>query len=338
MSNVGTWYNTAADNGNLAVPDSTPENTTNVRDFNDAFREAQAAIRRQWNKLGWFEYGDGSGPYSAAYLSASMFEIQGVDARAAYVANSRVCVVQGATTLYGTITASAFSSGDTEVTVEWDSGSLANAAIDSVEIGVGAGALPLPKSIRDTDRDTYITAEASPDDDQLTHIADGQTVMVESRLGTTKPLQPGFSVAPSATLGDKTGAGGASYRVVFDTTLWQRGTQFGGTMDIMTAVKTGIYFAHARLVLQNVHPDAENIYLDFVRSDGKKFRTQFSGPDIVATNQSALTVEASQMIRLVSGQTLAVELYIDGMAGNTVDILGTSGNNYRTLWTMLLLA
>ena len=103
--------------------------------INNAFRSIMADIRQHYNNAEWIEYGDGAGAYTPAYVSGTSFTIAGVNVTAIYHVGRRVKVTASTPgTIYGTITATAFSS-NTTVTVSWDSGSLSNEAITSVLIG-----------------------------------------------------------------------------------------------------------------------------------------------------------------------------------------------------------
>ena len=103
--------------------------------INNAFRSIMADIRQHYNVAEWIEYGDGAGAYTPAYVSGTSFTIAGVNVTAIYHVGRRVKVTASTPgTIYGTITATAFSS-NTTVTVSWDSGSLSNEAITSVLIG-----------------------------------------------------------------------------------------------------------------------------------------------------------------------------------------------------------
>jgi hypothetical protein len=92
---------------------------------------------RDWfNDAQWIEYGDGSGAYTSAYVSATSFTIAGADVTSIYHAGRRVKVIAPTPgTIYGTISSSSFST-DTTVNVTWDSGSLSNEAITNIFIGI----------------------------------------------------------------------------------------------------------------------------------------------------------------------------------------------------------
>lgn len=104
-------------------------------DVNNSARQGQADLRNWYNDAQWIEYLDGEGDGSVSFDSATTFTVDGADVTDVYHVGRRVKASGSLTgTIYGTITASAFST-DTTVTVDWDSGSLSNEAI---RIWIGA--------------------------------------------------------------------------------------------------------------------------------------------------------------------------------------------------------
>ena len=132
-TNIKDYSTTQADNTTL--------NTINVAEgmlpsnLNNAIRALMKNTRDWFNDAQWIEYGDSSGSYTATYVSATAFTIDGSDVTAIYHAKRRIQVVDSAATLYGTISSTSFST-NTTVNVTWDSGSLASGAITSVYIGI----------------------------------------------------------------------------------------------------------------------------------------------------------------------------------------------------------
>ena len=113
--------------------------------LNNAIRALMKNTRDWFNDSQWVQYGDGDGAATIAYASGTTFTIAGVDVRTIYTVGRRVKVIAATPgTIYGTITAVAFST-NTTVTVAWDSGSLSSETID-----VYIGALTtssIPKAI-----------------------------------------------------------------------------------------------------------------------------------------------------------------------------------------------
>ena len=132
-TNIKDYSTTQADNTTL--------NTINVAEgmlpsnLNNAIRALMKNTRDWFNDAQWMEYGDGSGSYTATYVSGTAFTIDGSDVTAIYHAKRRIQVVDTAATLYGTISSTSFST-NTTVNVTWDSGSLTSGAITSVYIGI----------------------------------------------------------------------------------------------------------------------------------------------------------------------------------------------------------
>jgi len=104
--------------------------------INNAFRAVMGDIREWYNDGQWIEYGDGAGTYTATYASATSFTIDGVDVTSVYHAKRRIKLVASTPgTIYGTVSSTSFST-NTTVNITWDSGSLSNEAITSVQIGI----------------------------------------------------------------------------------------------------------------------------------------------------------------------------------------------------------
>ena len=95
--------------------------------LNNAIRALMKNTRDFYNDAQWVEYGDGSGSYTAAYVSGTSFTINGADVTSEYHAGRRIKIYLGTTAAfrYGVIASSSFST-NTTVNVTFDSGSLAN--------------------------------------------------------------------------------------------------------------------------------------------------------------------------------------------------------------------
>ena len=102
--------------------------------LNNAIRALMKNTRDWANDSQWFEYGDGSGAFTAAYASATSFTINGADVTSVYHAGRRIKLTAATPgTIYGTIASSSFST-NTTVNVTWDSGSLSSETISNVYI------------------------------------------------------------------------------------------------------------------------------------------------------------------------------------------------------------
>ena len=103
--------------------------------LNNAIRALMKNTREWFNDSQWVEYGDGSGAYTAAYVSGTAFTIAGVDVTSFYHAGRRIKLIAATPgTIFGTISSSSFST-NTTVNVTWDSGSLSSEAITNVFVG-----------------------------------------------------------------------------------------------------------------------------------------------------------------------------------------------------------
>jgi hypothetical protein len=98
--------------------------------INNCFRGLGAEIREWYNDSQWVIYGDGDNGFTITYASATSFTVSGVDVTSIYHIGRRVkAIATTPGTIFGTISASTFST-NTTVTVVWDSGSLANEAVE----------------------------------------------------------------------------------------------------------------------------------------------------------------------------------------------------------------
>ena len=103
--------------------------------LSNAIRALMKNTRDFANDSQWFEYGVGSGAYTAAYVSATSFTINGADVTSIYHAGRRIKLTAATPgTIFGTISSSSFST-NTTVNVTWDSGTLSNETISNVYIG-----------------------------------------------------------------------------------------------------------------------------------------------------------------------------------------------------------
>ena len=89
--------------------------------LNNSMRQVLADLRVDLEEGGWFNYG-----HTTTYASATTFTIASTNVTSVYTVGRRIRAVGSSTgTIYGVITASAFST-NTTVTVSWDSGSLSS--------------------------------------------------------------------------------------------------------------------------------------------------------------------------------------------------------------------
>ncbi|OAE37635.1 hypothetical protein [Agrobacterium tumefaciens] len=105
---------------------------TNVNQLTDIMRQIMAEVRSWYEIPGWIDLG-----HTPTYVSATVFTVTG-DQRTTYEVGRRVRAINNVgTTIYGTITASAYTV-TTSVTVSWDSGSLDT---NVAEVAVGAASV-----------------------------------------------------------------------------------------------------------------------------------------------------------------------------------------------------
>jgi len=144
---LGKYDTTAGSNSATATNSVSVAEGMLPSNINNALRDIMADVRQWYNSAEWIEYGDGAGTYTPAYASSTSFTIAGVNVTTAYHVGRRVKVVASTPgTIYGSITATAFST-NTTVTVGWDSGSLSNESITSVHIGaISASNTSLPET------------------------------------------------------------------------------------------------------------------------------------------------------------------------------------------------
>lgn len=126
MSNISTWSTTAASN-NAASPNGFPENML-PSGVNDSARAVMAAVRAWYEDAEWPNLG-----HTPVFVSTTSFTIA-TDVTATYHVGRRLKLTD-ATTLYGTIATSTYSSPNTTITVTLDSGVL-SASLSAVAVGI----------------------------------------------------------------------------------------------------------------------------------------------------------------------------------------------------------
>jgi hypothetical protein len=133
MAGIKDYSSTAG--GNTSVGGISIAEGMLPSNINNAFRALTADIREWYNDSQWVIYGDGDSAFTIAYASSTSFTVSSADVTSFYHVGRRIKAVGSSTgTIYGSISASAFST-NTTVTVTWDSGSLSN---ETLTIYVGA--------------------------------------------------------------------------------------------------------------------------------------------------------------------------------------------------------
>ena len=116
---VKDWSTTAGSNtapGDVNFAESQLPSTVN-----NSMRQVLADLRTDFEDGGWFNYG-----HTTVYGSSTTFTVASTNVTAIYTVGRRIRAVGSSTgTIYGVISASAFST-NTTVTIVWDSGSLSS--------------------------------------------------------------------------------------------------------------------------------------------------------------------------------------------------------------------
>ena len=118
---VKDWSTTAGSNTNPGGGDLNFQENQLPSTVNNSMRQVLADLRTDFEDGGWFNYG-----HTTTYASGTTFTVASTNVTAIYTVGRRIRAVGSSTgTIYGVITASAFSS-NTTVTIVWDSGSLSS--------------------------------------------------------------------------------------------------------------------------------------------------------------------------------------------------------------------
>tara|TARA_R110001592_G_scaffold27004_2_gene100538 strand:- start:1930 stop:3924 length:1995 start_codon:yes stop_codon:yes gene_type:complete len=118
---VKDWSTTAGNNTNPGGGDLNFQENQLPSTVNNSMRQVLADLRTDFEDGGWFNYG-----HTTVYASSTTFTVASTNVTAIYTVGRRIRAVGSSTgTIYGVITASAFST-NTTVTIVWDSGSLSS--------------------------------------------------------------------------------------------------------------------------------------------------------------------------------------------------------------------
>lgn len=189
-----------------------------------------------------------------------------------------------------------------------------------------AGAVGTPSVGFSGDPDTGMY---SPGANQLALVTQGaEAINIDANGIVTQPLQSSFLATNSATDTNVTG-NGATVTVEFDNEVFDQNADFNNTTDTFTAPVTGRYIISA-----------------IVRVDGLASASRFD-MSIVTSNRQYRIVSAtppddrnSECISAVAdmdaNDTATVTVIVQGMAGDTADIIGDS--NATTYFSGALIA
>jgi len=143
MSDVKTWSQTAAENSD-PVPDYGPEGHARTQ-VNNISREAQAAVRRQWETMAWFDKTKGPSGLGFTLTRLGDFQVNLVhqttptDASGKFLVGARVRVGDGATYVYGYILTAVYANPNTVVTLDLDGATVVQTTPTILELNVTDG-------------------------------------------------------------------------------------------------------------------------------------------------------------------------------------------------------
>ena len=133
---VSSFSTVASDNGNR-LPSGTAIENMSPSQINDGIRALMQCVREWYNEGEWIEYGSGNGVVTYTRTGDNSLSIP-ANVVTQFHANRRVKVLDGSgNTLYGRVTASTFSSPNTNLTLEFDGGAtLGSGSPVSVKFGI----------------------------------------------------------------------------------------------------------------------------------------------------------------------------------------------------------
>ena len=145
----------------------------------------------------------------------------------------------------------------------------------------------------------------------------------------TQPLQCAFLAFNSVTDDDVTG-NGLFATVEFNIEVYDQNGDYSDTTDTFTAPVTGRYLFSLSVHALNL-VSAATVQIGLVTSNRTYFTTWTSPPD------SDFSTPVSVVADMEASDTATVELFVNGMAGDTVDIQGSVANSI-TFFSGCLLA
>ena len=140
---LSAWSSTPASN-NASPPNGWPEGMAPSA-INDTGRQMMADLRAWYEDAQWIDLG-----HTCTYASGTQFTIGGgVDRTGTYEVGRRVRAIGSlTTTIYGTISAAAYSAPTNTITVVWDSGSLQNETLSISLHIIGADERTFPSGTK----------------------------------------------------------------------------------------------------------------------------------------------------------------------------------------------
>ena len=135
MTGIKNYRTTASLNGNVFSTGTAIEGMP-PSSINDCLRQMAKDTKDWYLNAEWIEVGNGETAVTPTRVSGTQITIS-ADVTTAYHTGRRIKLVDGTgTTLYGTITLSAYNSPNTTVTIGWDSGSIGSGTITSTMLGI----------------------------------------------------------------------------------------------------------------------------------------------------------------------------------------------------------
>lgn len=128
-------YSTTPSSNNKAAPNGWPETTMTIKQLNDSGRQLMADVRETFEGNGFVQlHDDGTKNHTVTYQSGTKVQFSG-DQSALYKEGQRIKVEGSATgTIYGTIEYVS-ATANTDVTIQWESGSLSNETL-TASVGI----------------------------------------------------------------------------------------------------------------------------------------------------------------------------------------------------------
>ena len=135
MTGIKNYRTTASLNGNVLATGSAVEGMPPSA-INDSLRQMMKDTKDWYLNAEWIEVGDGQTAVNPTRVSGTQISIN-ADVTTEYHTGRRIKIIDGTgTTLYGTITVSAYVSPTTTITIGWDSGSIGSGTITSTMLGI----------------------------------------------------------------------------------------------------------------------------------------------------------------------------------------------------------
>jgi hypothetical protein len=154
--------------------------------------------------------------------------------------------------------------------------------------------------------------------------ASGNVIVADSTGRINEPLQPCFSAYKSSTTNSATGDG-TVVTVVFDTKLFDQGTNYSVSTGAFTAPVTGNYLLSARVLIINVTLATEceiKIVVAGTSANTYRYRIQ------KAAGNQQMNPSITQVVHMTATDTANIAVYSSGEAGKTDAIFGNASDFY----------